>query len=749
MNMEEREFFLELFKRLDPKDAQGFNNLGVILYNKGFVSEAAEAFRRALDADPTFHLARRNLESALKKLGEGGHAGVYPQADTREAKLSAAQSLERMGRLEEAMDVYMDVLKDYPDDSDALLGVARVLVARTDYREAEDFLRRVVELDPENAEAWKLLGDVHYRLHDLEQALRDLKRAAELAPESAEVFYSLSFIYGEMGMTEEAAEAMERAISINPSLGEPQEVFSIEEAAPASSEGGDPLKTRLELAEAYLSKGLYQDAERELKAAEGFLSSDQERRHWQVLWGTLLLLTGRLDELLGSEVDEPSLRALALYAQGKEAEALDLLERAAEGDYLAAHNYGVLLYALKGDPVALKYLQRGRDVPQGHYNMALLLLEEGRVEEALETLDEAERLGKTSARLRCLRAYAECKRGAYDEAERLLLEVLRDDPHSPEANAILTVIYFKRGQFARFFESVKAGLRPWRRELLAALPVGHLEYPIYRRRQWQLDGVEALRARFDELLERGEVDALEEAVRRLAKERPFDEDLVRMQALLAFRRGDFEAAAEFFESLKERSFEDSKLYALAEEWLGNYPKALHILINLIRQRRAEPELWAWAARVMLKSRRYREAKIFVGKALSLDKYNREALYILGELLLMAGRHSQLEGVARTLLRLGDPRGYIFLGELAFLREDYKAAERQLTKALRKGAERAKVLYVLGLISAFRGNFARAFELWSQVQEISHDKALAAKARQNISQLKSVRSGLLSQMTGRS
>ncbi len=747
--MEEREFFLELFKRLDPKDAQGFNNLGVILYDKGYLPEAAEAFRKALDADPTFHLARRNLESVLKKLGQEGHAGVFPQADTREAKLSAARSLEQVGRLDEALGVYMEVLKDYPDDTDALLGVARVLVTKTEYREAEDFLRRVVELDPENAQAWKLLGDVHYRLHDLEQALRDLQRAAELAPDSAEIYYSLSFIYGEMGLTEEAAEAMEKAVSLNPSLDEPQEVFAIEEASLAAAEGGDPLKTRLELAEAYLSKGLYDDAARELAAAEPFASSDEERKRLEILKGTLLLLRGEFDALLKEGPDEPTLRALALYRLGREAEALDVLERAAEGDYLAAHNYGVLLYALKGDPAALHYLKRGRDVPQSHYNMALLLLEEGRVDEALEALEEAQRLGKTSLRLKCLRAYAEFKRGALDEAERILLEVLRREPHSPEANSILTTIYFKRGQFGRFFESIKAGLRLWHREFLAALPAGHIELPVPKKKEWDLDSVQKLKARFWELLERGEVEALEEAVRRLARQEPFNEDLVRMQAVLAFRKGDFEAAAEFFESLRSVSFEDAKLWALANEWLGNYPKALYVLIGLIRQHREDPDLWAWAGRVMLKSRRYREAKIFVGKALSLNKYHKEALYILGELLMAAGRHSEVERVAKTLIRLGDPRGYIFQGELAFLREDYKGAERNLSKALQRGAERAKVLYVLGLIAAFRGNFAKAFELWSQVQEIAHDRALASKAKQNISQLQSVRSGLLSQVTRRS
>ena len=747
--MDEREFFLELARRLDPKDAQGFNNLGVVLYNKGYVAEAAEAFRRALDADPTFHLARRNLESALKRLGEGGHAGVYPQAETRDAKLAAAVSLERMGRLDEAADIYMDVLKAYPDDVDALLGMARVLVARTDYREAEDFLRRVVELDPGRAEAWKLLGDVHYRLHDLDQALRDLKRAAELAPDSAEVYYSLSFIYGELGMTEEAAEAMEKAVAMNPSLGEPQEAFSIEDEVPGPAEEADPLRTRLELAEAYLSKGLFDDAERELRAAERFVSNEDERKHLETLKGIALLLTGRYQELLESGLEEPNLKALALYKLGREAEALDVLERAAEGDYLSAHNYGVLLYALKGDPVALRYLQRGRDVPQSHYNMALLLLEEGRVEEALEVLEEAERLGKGSPRLKCLRAYAECKRGALDEAERVLLEVLREDPRSPEANGVLTVIYFRRGQFGRFFESVKAGLRPWRRELLAALPLVHMEVPVPPRRSYQFSSLQELEARFDELLERGETEALERAVRELSRQEPFNESLIRMQAVLAFRRGDFEAAAEFFESLKNISFDDAKLYALSEEWLGNYPKALHILIGLIRQRRDDPDLWAWAGRVMFKAKRLREAKIFVGKALSLNRFHPEALYILGELLLGAGRHGEVEKIAQTLLRLGDPRGYIFQGELAFLREDYKGAERALERALEKGAERAKVLYVLGLVAAFRGNFARAFDLWSQVQEISHDRALAAKARQNISQLRSVRSGLLSQVTGRS
>ena len=61
---------ISLFERyveLVPDDPKGWNNLGVVLREKGEVKRAFECYHRALDLDPTLETTKNNLETAKNK----------------------------------------------------------------------------------------------------------------------------------------------------------------------------------------------------------------------------------------------------------------------------------------------------------------------------------------------------------------------------------------------------------------------------------------------------------------------------------------------------------------------------------------------------------------------------------------------------------------------------------------------------------------------------------------------------------
>ncbi|NWF94978.1 MAG: tetratricopeptide repeat protein [Candidatus Thorarchaeota archaeon] len=58
---------LERYVEIVPDDAKGWNNLGVVLREKGLVKRAIECFNRALRIDPHFEAARANIATAMKK----------------------------------------------------------------------------------------------------------------------------------------------------------------------------------------------------------------------------------------------------------------------------------------------------------------------------------------------------------------------------------------------------------------------------------------------------------------------------------------------------------------------------------------------------------------------------------------------------------------------------------------------------------------------------------------------------------
>jgi tetratricopeptide (TPR) repeat protein len=58
---------LERYVSIVPDDPRGWNNLGVVLREKGEVTRALESYRKALHLDPSMKAAQTNLETAMRK----------------------------------------------------------------------------------------------------------------------------------------------------------------------------------------------------------------------------------------------------------------------------------------------------------------------------------------------------------------------------------------------------------------------------------------------------------------------------------------------------------------------------------------------------------------------------------------------------------------------------------------------------------------------------------------------------------
>lgn len=59
--------FLENYTELAPADPKGWNNLGVVMREKGLVKRALECFTKAQRIDPSLEPPRRNMETAADK----------------------------------------------------------------------------------------------------------------------------------------------------------------------------------------------------------------------------------------------------------------------------------------------------------------------------------------------------------------------------------------------------------------------------------------------------------------------------------------------------------------------------------------------------------------------------------------------------------------------------------------------------------------------------------------------------------
>lgn len=107
------------------------------------------------------------------------------------------------------------VIEARPDDVEALLLRAYVLLSMDRPEEAKADARRAIELDPESGEAHLLMGEAARVLGDLDLARAELDRAAELLREDAALHTRLSWNAALLGQLDRAEAFARVALALD------------------------------------------------------------------------------------------------------------------------------------------------------------------------------------------------------------------------------------------------------------------------------------------------------------------------------------------------------------------------------------------------------------------------------------------------------------------------------------------------------------------------------------------------------
>jgi Flp pilus assembly protein TadD len=110
------------------------NDLGVLYYKLGDKDRAAEHYKKAAQLEPEDMTFQKNL------------ADFY---------------CIEMGQLEKAMQIYVRVLENSPEDIEALMAIGYVCETVNKPDDARDFYHRVVEIEPWNTEAREKLDGLN------------------------------------------------------------------------------------------------------------------------------------------------------------------------------------------------------------------------------------------------------------------------------------------------------------------------------------------------------------------------------------------------------------------------------------------------------------------------------------------------------------------------------------------------------------------------------------------------------------
>ena len=201
---------LEKLLESHPDFALAHNDLGVLYYQQGDKDKALNSYETAVRFEPANSTFRKNL------------ADFY---------------YVEQGRVEDALQMYVKILENDPDDAEILMILGHICVALHKFEDAEEFYNRLLVVEPWNAEARENLEKLAKRpasaavaaspeeeyqkiQEEIQsgngQAVKQLEDLLATHPQFAPAHNDLGVLYYNQGDKEKALDHYEQAARLEP-----------------------------------------------------------------------------------------------------------------------------------------------------------------------------------------------------------------------------------------------------------------------------------------------------------------------------------------------------------------------------------------------------------------------------------------------------------------------------------------------------------------------------------------------------
>ncbi|XP_013381670.1 transmembrane and TPR repeat-containing protein 1-like [Lingula anatina] len=249
--------------QLDPHYTDPYTNLGGILATLGRHSEADWCYRRVIQEDPHNADAYNNYGAFLQRLGKNEDALQYymkatslqpnnvvvitnagralrtlERNDEAEDMFKRALSIKRdsinldtlavfyfnQGRTTEALKIFNELERSFPNDLDAMCHYAQALTRLEQYSKAEALLLRILHTDGGHVEALRQLATLCGILGRHQEALQHISKALSPGAQTvdkltrAAIYYEEGNHWKDLKQYQQAAKSYKAAVSLDPSL---------------------------------------------------------------------------------------------------------------------------------------------------------------------------------------------------------------------------------------------------------------------------------------------------------------------------------------------------------------------------------------------------------------------------------------------------------------------------------------------------------------------------------------------------
>ncbi len=351
-----------------------------------------------------------------------------------------AVALHKEGRLPQAQDLYKAVLREHPDNFDAvhLLGVLASQTRKP--QEAQKWLFKAIAIRPDNPPAHNHLGNALMEGDRRTDALASYDKAIAMNPAFFEAYVNRGRCLQALGRPEQALASYDAAIAIKPDWADAYDgrggaLIDLQRLEDAIASFDRAIALRPDFSEAHNNRGValkalsrFDDAlaayDRALASRPDFVLAHDNR-------GAALAALGRFEEALVSHERAIALApqlASAHYNRGKSLAAL-----AGPGEAILAYDRAIALNA---------------GFAEAHNNRGALLAERKRFVEAVASYDRAIALNPNASQPHYNRGNALKELKHYDESEAAYRRSLALNPDHAEAHCDLGDVLDALGRHA-------------------------------------------------------------------------------------------------------------------------------------------------------------------------------------------------------------------------------------------------------------------------------------------------------------
>ena len=219
--LQEAEEQIRFALSMEPQSPLLLEDLGSIFAMQNRFAEAIPWFEAAIKREPRLPLAHKKLGQALAALGKGEEADQefreYLELDTDKGRVASALEHLQAGRVEEAVESLQGILRDNPDNVDAMRNLAGIYFSKKLHLDdAEALLRHAVQVAPGFVAAWMLLGPVLMERSKFLDAIDAFSEATRLAPNDAEAWAGLGNAHARASNVEQGVDAFARSVALDP-----------------------------------------------------------------------------------------------------------------------------------------------------------------------------------------------------------------------------------------------------------------------------------------------------------------------------------------------------------------------------------------------------------------------------------------------------------------------------------------------------------------------------------------------------